>query len=209
VFASIKAGTYATDYAIGDMIPLDLGSEGLINMQIAAFDADDLADGSGKAHITWIAKELLPTTKPYNSNQKTHNGVTNYTAGGWELSDIRNYLGSTVYNKIPVIVRDQIKEVNKIADNGYNDQTLSTVADKVWIPSLEETGANSYKYCVTGQGTKYPIFVSNTDREKGVIWWTRSICINSNNWICCIKSDGSRTYSQTVNAQSICLCFCT
>lgn len=52
VFASIDKGTYATDYAIGDTVPLDLGSEGLINMQIVAFDTDDLADGSGKAPIT-------------------------------------------------------------------------------------------------------------------------------------------------------------
>ena len=66
VFTSIKAGTYATDYAIGDTVPLDLGAEGIINMQIAAFDTDDLADGSGKAPITWISKELLATSKRMN-----------------------------------------------------------------------------------------------------------------------------------------------
>lgn len=66
VLASIDAGTYATDYAIGDTVPLDLGSEGLINMQIIAFDADDLADGSGKAPITWLSKEILNTDKRMN-----------------------------------------------------------------------------------------------------------------------------------------------
>ena len=36
-------------------------------MQIAAFDADELADGSGKAAMTWISKQLLKT-EPDMSN---------------------------------------------------------------------------------------------------------------------------------------------
>lgn len=62
----IEMGDYATYYAIGDNIPLNLGSEGIVNMQIAAFDTDDLADGSGKAPITFISKEVLNTSKPMN-----------------------------------------------------------------------------------------------------------------------------------------------
>ncbi len=34
-------------------------TEGIVEMQIVAFDADELADGSGKAAITWISKQLL------------------------------------------------------------------------------------------------------------------------------------------------------
>lgn len=70
VFASVDAGTYATDFAIGDTAPLDLGSEGLINMQIVAFDTDDLADGSGKAPITWIAKNLLNSKNRINPSME-------------------------------------------------------------------------------------------------------------------------------------------
>lgn len=52
ILASEQDGTYATKYNIGDFKPLDLGSEGVVDMQIVAFDADELADGSGnKAHI--------------------------------------------------------------------------------------------------------------------------------------------------------------
>ena len=35
-------------------------------MQIAGFDVDDLADGTGKAPITWVGKELLATTHRWN-----------------------------------------------------------------------------------------------------------------------------------------------
>ncbi len=56
LFTSINNGTYTTEYAIGDLIPLDLGTLGAVNMEIIAFDADDLADGSGKAPVTLLVK---------------------------------------------------------------------------------------------------------------------------------------------------------
>ena len=66
ILASIADGTYKSKYKVGNYKPLDLGSEGTINMQIAAFNKDTLADGSGTAAITWISKELLATSKRMN-----------------------------------------------------------------------------------------------------------------------------------------------
>lgn len=74
VLASVNVGTYATDFRIGDCVPLDLGSEGVIYMQIVAFDTDDLADGSGKAPITWIAKQLLNTEQRMNPQSVLNSG---------------------------------------------------------------------------------------------------------------------------------------
>ena len=59
IIASVNDGTYKSKYKIGDTKSMDLGSEGVVEMQIAAFDADELADGSGTAAITWISKQLL------------------------------------------------------------------------------------------------------------------------------------------------------
>lgn len=100
VFASIDAGTYATDYAIGDTVPLDLGSEGVVNMQIAAFDADDKADGSGKAPISWISKELLATSHRMNPKLVTNSDypeVASWTADGhtW-TSQNRNVISDAI-----------------------------------------------------------------------------------------------------------------
>ena len=64
IIANIDNGTYATKYKIGNYKPLDLGSEGIVNMQIVAFDTDELADGSGTAPITFIGMELVSKT-PY------------------------------------------------------------------------------------------------------------------------------------------------
>jgi hypothetical protein len=52
----VEQGDYATYYNVGDSIPLSLSNGNKINMQIVAFDADDLADNSGKAHISFVAE---------------------------------------------------------------------------------------------------------------------------------------------------------
>ena len=44
IIASVNNGTYKNKYMIGDTKSLNLGSEGVVVMQIAAFDADELAE---------------------------------------------------------------------------------------------------------------------------------------------------------------------
>ena len=153
VFASIKSGTYATDYAIGDMIPLDLGSEGLINMQIAAFDTDDLADGSGKAPITWTAQETLSSAQrmnpsiAYGSNYETAADGTG-AIGGWEKCEMRAHLKNTIKPMLPEIVRNSIKEVTKthVAYDTSLTEFTQTTTDDVWIPSYSEAMTSNALY---------------------------------------------------------------
>lgn len=81
VIANCARGKYASIYKIGDTVPLDLGSEGIVNMEIVGIDVDELADGSGVAPLTWISKELLGTNKRMNPEL-----VTNYSypeAASW------------------------------------------------------------------------------------------------------------------------------
>lgn len=184
VFASIDAGTYATDYAIGDMIPLDLGSEGLINMQIVAFDTDDLADGSGKAPITWIAKELLLTKHRMNPNREGTSGA--YTEGtgaigGWEKSEMRTYLTETIKPLIPEEVRNAIVPVTKYSMICNTDGSLvNNVAttDDVWIPSYREIfGETTYETYGVTYSEKFPDTDSRIKQIVGgsaFYWWLRT-----------------------------------
>lgn len=70
IIAACNDGTYATKYKIGNYKPLDLGSEGIVNMQIAGKDVDELADGSGFAKLSWISKETLKTPHRFNPSTK-------------------------------------------------------------------------------------------------------------------------------------------
>jgi hypothetical protein len=200
VFASIDAGTYATDYAIGDTVPLDLGSEGLINMQIVAFDVDDLADGSGKAPITWIAKEALVT-------QMYMGRAASMTAPNWETCRIRTtHLPNTIVALIPENVRNRIVTVTK-EHLVYANSALSTATtvDSVWIPSKAEM-----------EGVYNGLFPDNAARikftagtTKSVIWWLRDAY---NNWqFNSVKASGEFGSMQSYNKvnASVVIGFCT
>lgn len=208
VFASVDSGTYATDYAIGDTVPLDLGTEGVINMQIAAFDTDDLADGSGKAPITWIAKELLKTKKHMNPSVVA-NGDGTYkegtgTIGGWEKCAIRAHLKETIKPLIPANVRNSIKEVTKThpAYNTTGTKITQTTNDDVWIPSKVEVFDDQYKQFFTDFGT------IKTVAGTASGWKLRDAMSNKETYA--VNSAGSKeAWQQITIISGICLCFCT
>ena len=162
VAKSIENGTYQNVYKIGDMIPVDLGSEGVINMQIAAFDADTLADGSGTAAISWVANKKLATNRPFNEN----NGDAN-----WETSSLRSILGSTIKQMIPEPANSLIQSVTKESYAWISgSRVLQTTSDKVWIPSSSEVTTGLYSQ----------LFVANSDRAiSGASWVLRDGAVSS------------------------------
>ncbi len=74
ILVAINDGSYKTKYKIGNYKPLNLGSEGVVNMQIAAKDAEPLADGSGNAPLSFVSMELLTTSKRMNPSLVTNYG---------------------------------------------------------------------------------------------------------------------------------------
>ena len=175
----IQQGDYATFYSVGDLIPLDMGTEGQINMQIAAFDADDLS-GGGKAHISFISKELLATVKCFNPALVTNDDGTYQEGtgaiGGWASSELRTYMSGTILPMIPDEVRSMIKTVVKsqpyYTTAGVED--AQETDDGVWIPSVFETHTTNSPY--------YPLFKNENARPIKYIagassaskWWLRT-----------------------------------
>lgn len=218
VLSALNKRTYASVYKVGDLVPLDIGSEGQINMQIAAFDADDLADGSGKAPISWISKELLATRHRMNPEIVTNDDGTYQEGtgmvGGWEKCEMRTYLNNTILPMIPEFVRGMVKTVTKYSDS-YDtsgaavDSAVST--DAVWIPSARELfGGTSYE----NTGVVYSgLFNNNNSRIKLKgpefgSWTTRT----ANNYAVqrIIGSTGSISKSGSVTYDAnIAIGFCT
>lgn len=210
----IDKGDYKDVYKIGDLVPLDLGSEGLIHMQVAAIDADDLADGSGKAPMTFIAKELLATPKRMNP---ALSGTTEGTGtiGGWDKCELRSYLQNTIMPLIPVDVASMICEVIKtqIAYNVSGTSVTQTTNDRAWIPDAHEINS---VWVDPGEGwlTYNEMYTDNASRVKNVVgtttgnyYWTRAA--SSNKLFRIVKADGSGdTYRSDYN-RYICLGFCT
>ena len=199
-----KNGTYAERYRIGDTKTLDLGSEGMITMKLAAMDTDDLADGSGQAPMTWIAEELI------NSRHGMNNAKTN--EGGWPESDMREWLRTSVLSLFPEEVSSNIKEVTKYS---YSDSDKKTVlsTETIWIPSLREVFGGSDR---DDRGTFYTAaFQNNESRRKHYPeasepspWWLRSGTY-LNGSFCYVVSDGDDwSVGGADAAGGVLVCFC-
>ena len=195
IIAAANDGTYSTKYSIGDTKNLDFGSEGVHKMQIVAFDEDDLADNSGKAHITWICKDLLPTTHNMNS--------TSTTTGGYEATAMRTYLSGTILPKLPAEVQAAIKEVKKIQST-YSSGVVKdgqTTTEKLWIPSDHEVGLGTV-YETTGPVYSGVFTSSNSTRVKyksgsANNWWLRS-AYSASGFRCVYDSGGGSNGSVNI-----------
>ncbi len=104
ILAAINDGSYKTKYKIGNYKPLDIGAEGTVNMQIAAKDAEPLADGSGNAPLSFVSMELLKTDKRMNPSlvtnydESTKEAWTNTTGNEWQSNNKGGDSSSTSAN---------------------------------------------------------------------------------------------------------------
>lgn len=121
-----------------------------------------------RATLTFLAGEVLKDSVSFNNSKKTDSyGNTQLCAGGWEISDVRNYLNNTIYNTLPSDLISSIKEVNKYSDKGARDiKEIGTTADKLWLLSVDEVGATDHNQAVHGQGETYSVFTDNASRIR-------------------------------------------
>lgn len=201
VFASIEKGTYATDYAIGDTVPLDLGVYGVHNMEIVAFDTDEKPDGT-KAAITWLSKQIIAM---HNMND------TNTNAGGWEASGMRSWLQNDVYNYLPADAKNAIATVKKTYYL-YNKSTL-TCDDTLWIPSSTEINGKN-NYCENSDVTYKPHFTTTKEKVKyyngtAANWWLRTAHNQSDQYFRAVHSSGGMDAGTASSNFGVVLGFCT
>lgn len=219
ILAAIGDGSYSHRYNVGNYKPLDLGAQGVVNMQIVAMDTDPLADGSGKAHLTWISKELLKDTHLMNpprardpeDSSKYEEGTG--SIGGWEKTEMRSYLKDTIKPLIPEAVRNALLSVTKYSriyntSNVVVDNVGST--EDVWVPSAREVGITGYE---TSGPTYTTVFADNASRVKTDVssgsaarWWLRSASNGSN--FSNVSSGGSSSSASANASGGVALGFC-
>jgi hypothetical protein len=215
VIVATKNGKYK-NFEIGAMKELDLGSEGIVHMQIVGIDADDLADGSGKSPLTFISHELLKTSHRMNP-ENSGNAEGTGTIGGWGKCEMRTYVKDTIKPLIPATVRSGIKEVTKYT-RIYTASPVAAANDvatteDVWIPSRHEIFDGTTQYYET-KGPRYSeIFSSNDSRNKSKVgetstsyWWLRSAS-NSGNFSG-VNNNGSSGNNNANNSYGVALGFC-
>ena len=198
VSASYRAPNF---WQIGDTKNITIGGV-TYPVEILGFTHDDLADGSGKAGITFGLKNSLNTTYSMNSS--------NTNAGGWESCALRTTLQSTIFNQLPPDLQSVIKPVIKQYRLGSNQTTISECTDTLFLFSVNEvTGGTSYS--TIGEGHQYSRFATASDRIKTVNgtarqWWTRSTVAAL--YFSIVLADGSTNYDAATGSHGVAFGFC-
>lgn len=154
-----------------------------LEYKIIGINHDDLADGSGKAGLTFLTTSM-------NFNSWMNPTATN--AGGWEKSDLRQKMNSGyIWNLMPSELQSKVKPVKKLTNNvGGADKNaaVTPTVDKLFCLSDSEiVNADSprprwdgYTW-ISKEGTQYEAFVGKVTRDSnnavicfGDSWWMRS-----------------------------------
>lgn len=145
------------------------------SVRIAGIYHDDLADGSGKAGITFVTTQSIGT----HAMQDTESN-----AGGWKSCSLRSWLSSEVLPTLPSDLRSMVAPVSKLTNNvGKTTSTsgVSATSDKIWLLSEKEVAGDiswdwasdspnsgSYNAVINAEGTQYQLFAEkNINPEEG------------------------------------------
>ena len=184
-----------------------------LEYRIIGIDHDDLADGSGKAGLTFL------TT---STTISSHMNATATNAGGWEKSELRQKMNSgEIWNLMPTDFQTKVKPVRKLTNNVNGtdkNAAVTATSDKLFLLSYSEivetpySGWSGYSW-IGNEGTQYEAFkgkvtenYSGNDCLKiGYSWWERSASPNYSNYFLYVYSGGDPS-NYSFATYSICVC---
>ena len=196
VYAKAKAAMDA-----GTKFSTKLTNGKTLEYRIVGINHDDLADGSGKAGLTFEATNTALAAQRMNA--------TNANAGGWEASELRGRLNTgDLWSLLPSELQSKVKPVTKMTDNqgGGKAGTPSTTTDKVFLLSTTEVYGD-----LQSDGVQYEYYKSKgvtTSNYSGAsssnYHWARSVNPSYSTGFRCVDSYGLYHNS---NATSTCCVF--
>lgn len=159
-YAKVKAAMDA-----GTTWSMQLTDGSTLTYRIVGINHDDLADGSGKAGLTFEATNNVLGAQRMNA--------TSTNAGGWEASELRAKMNSgEIWNLMPADFQSKVKSVRKMTDNQGGGKAGSPTAtvDKLFLLSSTEVYGNiKIEGNIQSDGSQYEYYVS-----KGVTSWNGS-----------------------------------
>lgn len=176
-------------------------------VQIIGFYHDDKSDGSGKAGISFMFVDAIGQ-HPFNSNGSSK--------GGWESSDVRQWMNSELIEQLPDDLKTKVVTVNKLTNNvGHtaDPASVTTTSDQLWLVSQIEIegpsdGSNpDYFGALDAEGEQYQLFrdcgvARRTPQEilqkssalstgaTPINWWQRSSAADVDGNVYCTHERG-------------------
>lgn len=207
IAAISESGNAADTWSIGDEKDIVIGDETL-TLVIVDFNHDDLADGSGKASITFGLKHLMAEKRRMNS--------TSTNVGGFTGSEMYEWLQGDLLNSLPQDLKAVLKSVNKKTSAGNAEPTINTDAMQVFLFSeIEVYGIVNLSF--DGEGLHYPYFATKQERRKELAngtggmsgWWLRSPVAARSFSFCNVDSTGDDAGDvYALYSSGVCFGFC-
>ena len=195
VYAKAKAAMDA-----GTKFSTKLTDGKTLEYRIVGINHDDLADGSGKAGLTFEATNSALGYQKMNA--------TNTNAGGWEKSELRGRLNSgDLWSLLPAELQSKVKAVKKLTDNqgGGKAGTPTATTDKVFLLSATEVWGD-----MQSDGTQYEYYKSKgvtTSNYSGASsssnHWTRSVNPSYSTAFRSVNYSGDWTYHSATGAYCV------
>ncbi|WP_432315667.1 DUF6273 domain-containing protein [Collinsella aerofaciens] len=198
----------------GTKFSMKLTNGQTLEYRIIGINHDDLADGSGKAGLTFL------TTSTTISSRMN---ATATNAGGWEKSELRQKMNSgEIWNLMPTDFQSKVKPVRKLTNNvnGTDKNAAVTVtSDKLFLLSYSEivetpySGWSGYSW-IGNEGTQYEAFKGKVTNNYsgndclsiGDIWWERSVSPNYSAYFLHVSSYGDPSNNNNNATNSNCVC---
>ena len=209
VVAAIKAGNTSA-YHLGDTKEVDMGTFGTHTIRIANTTTPSECNTTGFSQTAcgFVLEFADIITRhrmnPYtdgdaNLDGSTVNGTGN--KGGWEYSDMRAFLNSTIYAKenidysttgiyssLPEVLRNAIIDTRVVSGHGSVDTTNYTTTDKLYLLSRREVWNYTGTYDTASEQTRqmdyyasqnvttssYAAAIKKDSSGTASYWWLRS-----------------------------------
>lgn len=156
--------------------------------QIIGFDHDDLADGSGKAPISW---DMLGLYKDAILMKK------NSESSCWDTSDGRKHLNIDFFENTSDELRRIIKPVWKLTADASNTGKIIKSKDSIWLKSEKEQYGRCF-YSFDGEGCWYELYAQENvqyfklKQDGTKDWnWLRSVICGDARGFCIVNTGGS------------------
>lgn len=171
-----------------------------LEYRIVGINHDVLADGSGKAGLTFEATNSALGYQKMNA--------TNTNAGGWEKSELRSRLNTgDLWSLLPAELQSKVKAVTKMTDNqgGGKAGTPTATTDKVFLLSATEVWGD-----MQSDGTQYEYYKSKgvttlnySGASSSSLHWTRSVSPSISSGFRIVYSNGDWNNNYAANANYV------
>lgn len=214
---NVKIGN-VSEYEVGDTFCITLNGysayngngcgNGKFKIRISNLSTPDICNIEGFSQTACgVVLEFVDIIEFKTMNSESSN------LGGWENTDLRSYINSSIYNALPTYLKNSIIDTTVVSGHGYSDSTNFVTTDKLYFLDDREIYGTSFNSSINTANdferqldyysnigvtySNYSNVVKRNSDGNPDHWWLRSAVNNTDLAFVDISYDG---YGRQYNA---------